>query len=338
VLTQTWTALLRTGFLLLALTSFAVPTYDVGLLIVILAGFAIAVVTEVAQAVRRQQETFVWSACTVAGMAAIFLASQGILTFGAGISQFVLLGLSVTGLSLAHLASRRERLGIIRRPMHLIGQTLPTLVAGMAVVRELSGHPDVHSSLNAMALMLSAGIYFQQAMVTRRRSFALLAAAIMNVGLMLLFRSLQYSALEFYLVPVGLSVLAFVEPLKKELPATSHDPLRYVGALTILVSPMFEVLGGSWVHIFTLMVLSVLVILASIGLRIRVLVYAGSAFLLADLVAMVVHTTIANPMLLWVGGVALGIAVIALAAFCENHREKLLARIRFLSAELATWN
>ncbi|MEZ6129693.1 MAG: hypothetical protein R3C59_13505 [Planctomycetaceae bacterium] len=338
ILTQTWTAILRTGFVVLSLMSLGAAVESSGWLAIMLTGFAIAVTTEVVQAVRRQQETFVWSACCVAGFLALFLSSQGILTFGAGISQYVLLGLSIVGLSLAHLSKSREHLAVIHRPMNLIGQTLPMLVAGMAVVRELSGPPDIHSASNALALMLSAGIYFQQAMVTRHRSFALMAAAIMNVGVMLLFRSLHYTALEFYLVPVGLSVLAFAELLKKELPATSHDPLRYIGALTILVSPVFEVLGGSWGHMLTLMVLSVLVILASIGLRIRVLVYAGSAFLLADLVAMVVHTTITNPVLLWVGGVALGIGVIVLAAVCENHREKLLARIRFLSAELATWN
>ncbi|MCP4505004.1 MAG: hypothetical protein GY826_01240 [Fuerstiella sp.] len=100
---------------------------------------------------------------------------------------------------------------------------------------------------------------------------------------------------------------------------------------------MFEVLGGSWAHMLSLMVLSVVVILLSIGLRLRALVYAGSAFLAADLVAMVVRTTVSHPGLLWVCGIALGGGVIALAAFCENHREKLLARIRLVSAELATW-
>ncbi|MFG0261983.1 MAG: hypothetical protein ACF788_06305 [Novipirellula sp. JB048] len=175
----------------------------------------------------------------------------------------------------------------------------------------------------------------------RRRTSALehhAATLIVNVALMLLWRVLGWTAPEFYMVPVGLSVLGGVELLKRELPSASHDPLRYLGALTILVSPLFDVLGGNWAHMFVLMLLSVLVILAAIGLRLRSLMYAGAAFLVTDLVAMVIRSTMDHPNLLWICGVALGAAVIALAAFCENHREKLVSRIRILSAELATWD
>ncbi len=86
------------------------------------------------------------------------------------------------------------------------------------------------------------------------------------------------------------------------------------------------------------MVLSVIVILLAIGLRIRALVYTGSAFLMADLIAMPIRATIDHPTYLWAGGLAVGLGVIALAAICERHRETLLARIRLLSAELAAWN
>ncbi|OYW14588.1 MAG: hypothetical protein B7Z55_15590 [Planctomycetales bacterium 12-60-4] len=117
-----------------------------------------------------------------------------------------------------------------------------------------------------------------------------------------------------------------------------QNPIRNLGALVILVSPVSEILGGSWLHLITLLVLSVMVILLAIGLRIRTLVYVGTAFLFADLVAMVIQSAIANPGMLWIGGLGIGVAVIALAAICENHREQLLAKIRVLSAELATWN
>lgn len=338
VLAQTWTALLRCGMVVLAIISMTGPVLPAALTAMMTAGFVIAAVSEATQAVRRQWETYVWSACGVLGFMTLFLFTHEVITLGQGKSQFVLLGISVAGLTAAHLSKQRDDLAIIRRPMHMIGQTLPTLVAMMAVFREFSGLLKSDSALNALALMISAAIYFQQAMVTRKRGYAMMAAIIMNAGLMLLWSSLKLTAPEFYLVPVGLSILAFVELLKKELPTASHDPLRYIGALTILVSPLFEVIDGNWAHIFTLMILSVIVILVAIGLRIRVLVYAGSAFLLADLVAMIVHTTIAHPALLWIGGVALGAAVIALAAFCENHREKILTRIRLVSAQLATWN
>ncbi len=155
---------------------------------------------------------------------------------------------------------------------------------------------------------------------------------------MMLWNAWKWHQPALYLVPVGLSVIGFVELLKREIPQAAHNPLRYVGALTILASPGMEIIRGSWVHMLALLVLSVLLIVLAIGLRVRSLIYMGSSFLALDLISMVVHSTIANPILLWVGGVALGLTVIAVAAACENHREKLLSQIRFLSAELATWN
>lgn len=338
VVCQTWTALLRAGMVVLAVLACQASTFPPMLLVAMTTGFVVAAVSEMVQAVRRQQEAYVWTACGSVGLGCLFLFSHGVISFGVGLSQFVLLGISISGLVLAHQAESNKKLVVIQRPMNMIGQILPALVAAMAIVRQLGGMGASVSALNALALMLAAGIYFQQAMVSRKRGFAFMAALIMNAGLMLLWRSLQWNALEFYLVPVGISILGFVELLKKELPQKAHDPLRYIGALTILVSPMFEVLDGSWGHMFVLMVLSTLVILLAIGLRIRVLVYAGSAFLLADLVAMVIRSTMDHPSLLWVCGVALGAGVIAFAAFCENHREHLLARIRLVSAELATWD
>ncbi len=133
-------------------------------------------------------------------------------------------------------------------------------------------------------------------------------------------------------------MIAIVELMKKEIPHAAHNPIRNIGSLIILVSPVFNILSGSWTHLVCLLVLSVLVILLAIGLRLRTLVFMGSGFLFADLVALVIKSAIANPGMLWIGGLGIGIAVIVLAAICENHREQLLAKIRLISAELATWN
>ena len=337
IVARTWSALLRAGAIVMMAVAVLSGSYPLSAVVVIVAGFTVAVFAEFTQAVRKREEFHVWSSVTVCGVATIFLFCQGVIQLGTGVSQFVLLAVAVTGLVIAKLSDTYQYLKIAKRPMYAIGQILPTVVAMLAFIREFSGMTGADAATNALSLMVAAGIYFQQAMTTHKRRFAVMAAAIMNAGLMLLWRSLDLSAPEFYLVPVGLSVLGLVEMLKNELPKNSHDPLRYIGALIILVSPMFEVLGGSWVHMLTLMVLSVVVILLAIGLRLRALVYAGSAFLLADLVAMVVRTTVSHPSLLWICGIVLGGGVIALAAFCENHREKLLARIRLVSAELATW-
>ena len=335
---STWALALRVGLLALLLVSVMGTALHTLSLLAMMLGFAVLIIAEVLVAIRQNTEGRVWTAFAVGGALAFFLLDQNVISIGAGVSQFVMLGLSVAGLSIAWTTQSRKKLLVLRRPMLLIGQTLPAIVACLAIVRELTGFSASITALNSLSLMIAAGIYFHQAFVLRKSIFCILAVLIANAAMFLMWLSLGWTAPELYLVPVGLSVLGFVEWMKEDLPTKSHDPLRYIAVLTILCSPLFEVLGGSWTHMLSLMLLSVLVILASIGLRIRSLVYAGSAFLLADLVAMVVRSTIHNANLLWVCGVVLGIGVIALAAFCENHREKLLSRIRIVSAELATWN
>ena len=337
VIATTWSTILRVGMLLILVCTLSAGTYAPIYITIMICGFVFAAAGEIRQAMRRQEEVFVWTACSVGGAAALFLLDQGVISIGSGKSQFVLLSVSIASLVVAKLSESHTSLLITRRPMMFLGQTLPTLVAILAVCRELSGAESIVRAGNSLALMMAAGIYFQQAMVTRKRRFAIIAAVILNIGFMMLWASMSLTRAEFYLVPVGLTILAFVELLKKELPRVSHDPLRYIGALTILVSPAFQLFGQSWVPVLSLMVMSVLVILLAIGLRLRALVYTGTAFLVTDLIAMVLRSHEVYPLVPWFCGIALGAGVIAFAAFCENHREKVLTQIRMLSAELATW-
>jgi hypothetical protein len=106
----------------------------------------------------------------------------------------------------------------------------------------------------------------------------------------------------------------------------------------ILVSPTFHIVGGSWLHLFTLMVASVAVLLVSIGLRVRALMYTGTAFLIADLIGIVVRGSVDRPGVLWIAGIAFGSSIVLLGAVCENNREKVLQRMRAVSAKIEQWN
>jgi hypothetical protein len=108
--------------------------------------------------------------------------------------------------------------------------------------------------------------------------------------------------------------------------------------LTILVSPVYGMIAHeSWWHMLSLLVLSVFVVFLSIGLRVKLPMYSGVAFLFADLLAMLIRSAVELEML-WVSGLGVGIAVIGVAALCEVYRERILSRVRMLSVELATWN
>jgi hypothetical protein len=215
---------------------------------------------------------------------------------------------------------------------------LPMAAVTFAVARAFHAPQVAWVGARSLALFLAAGFYFWQGIERRRPGWHVLAAVITNVALALLWHELHVDDAQFYMVPLGASVLLLVQLLKRELPAAAHDPLRYLGALLILVSPTFHIAGGSWLHLLTLMLLSLGVMLAAMSLRVRAMLYAGTAFLVADLVAMVVRGSIDRPSLLWVAGLVVGAGVRALGATAERNREQLLQRLRIVSAALGAWD
>lgn len=335
-LVEVWQVILRIcGGLAVFTTIFGEypsPLMSAAMVIAFLAASAF----ELWNAIRRQEEFYVWNAVALIAGCGGWMIVERLIVPGTGMSQILLLAVSAITLTIAEKSRNHQQAAILVRPMRIIGISLPMIVSIIALLRTTMAGADVRG-LQALAVFGCAAIYFHQWLLSRRRLFVLLAGAVVNLAFVLLWRSLHFSDPQFYMVPIGLSVLGLIEILKKELPSASHDPLRYIGALIILVSPVFDILSGSWAHLLSLLVLSTMVVLLSIGLRLRALMYTGTAFILADLAGMIFRATEDRMSLLWIGGLGLGVAVIALAAICENHRDRVLARIRSLSAALATW-
>jgi hypothetical protein len=329
---------LRTSCAAAIVACFAITSAEASQTIMVLASLAIAATAEFIEAVRKQRTTNLWACFALTSTALVWLISQGQLHVGSGASQIIMVVASVATLLISRLARDHRTFGFASPPLDQIGLTCPAMLVGLTVCRNLLGSELLLPGVDSAMLLAAAAIYFHRGLTTSNRAFVIAAAVVFNIASVQLWWSLSLRDLQLYLVPLGLTIIGMVQLLKKEIPSSAHNPIRNLGALVILVSPVFEIFGGSWLHLITLLVLSVLVILLSIGLHIRTLVYVGTAFLFADLVAMVIQSAIANPGLLWIGGLGMGIAVIALAAVCENHREQLLSKIRILSAELATWN
>ena len=332
-----WSGVLRAISAAAIVSSFIHHPVSESAAIATVLGFAVCLVAELMVAVRQQKEGHVWSALGVAGAAAAWLYHVGYVRLGTGTSQYVLLAFSMLLLVVVYHSKESSKLQILTRPFRFVGLAMPVIVVAIVVLRQSPAASVQMSAVNSLALFLSAAIYMHQWMLTSNKRFIVAAGTILNLSLLLLWRSMQLTDPQFYMVPLGLSLLGLVELLKAELPESLHDPLRYAGSLTILVSPVFNILSGSWLHLLMLLVLCVVVILLSIGLKLRALVYTGTAFLAADLVAMVVRGSVDNSAMLWITGLATGIAVISLAAICENHKETLMQKIRFMSAQLAEW-
>lgn len=292
---------------------------------------------ELWSASRDEDELRVWWAEVIVGIAVGYLAAFGVIELGRGLAMWAVLGCGLLLSLFGHVAGRESRTAICSRPFCLTGLYLPLVSVGLGLYRHFAYEQPAWRGANTLALLIAAGYYFWRGLERGEKRWVVTSAAIVDFALALLWRELAWSDPQLFLVPVGLSILGVVELLKSEIPRPALTPLRYLGALVILASPMFDIVAGSWAHILSLMVSSVVVTLLAMGLRVRALMYTGTAFLVADLVAMLVHGSLRHPDVLWIAGIGLGAAVLALAAFCENHRELLAQRLRVLAAELEAW-
>lgn len=300
--------------------------------------FAVLALVEIETAIRRQEETRAWFALALALIAFAYFMDQGVLMFGGAACMFLVLGTGFFLWTLGQWAATQAGREIMAGPFQKTGMILPLAVVAAGVYRHLIFIDPDWLGLNSLALLLSAGFYFWRGLEQRSRPLLILAGVVLNLALAMLWRELAWTDPQFTMIPLGISILALVEILREEFAASLRDPLRYLGALVILVSPTFHIVGGSWLHLFTLMVAAVAVVLTAIGIRVRALVYTGTAFLVADLLAMVVRGSIDNPNVLWLAGLSLGAGVLAFGAACENHRELLLQRMRIVSTTLKSWD
>ncbi|MGV3485997.1 MAG: DUF2157 domain-containing protein [Planctomycetaceae bacterium] len=300
--------------------------------VVLISSLAVIAANEWWVAVRDQRERHVWSGIVVVAMAVVWFNEHHTFAVSDWLIRSALILIAPVALYLARQWSGHSRLGILVRGLKIIGLASPFIVTAWSLL-DWQRH-----AVESLTVFAAAMVLFVYSRATGQRRYTVASAVIMNLGIAALWADLSFTDPQFYLVPIGLTVIGLVQLLREELPAQARDPLRYVGALAILVSPCFEILGGSWWHLASLMVLSVVVILLAIGLRLRALIHTGAAFLCVDLVAMVIRSTIDHPGMLWMIGLLVGAVVIAIAAVCENHRERLLSRIRLLSAELSTWH
>lgn len=306
------------------------------------ATFVVLVALELIEACQTGDERRVWSAQLVAALGVGYLAAFHVIRFGQGWSMYVCLLVGAALWLVAKLAERKPTTAVFCRPFRTTAALMPAGTVGFALYRhvflyELLGRPTQWLGWNSLALLLAAAFYFRRGIESRDRRYTVAAAAVLNLAIAFLWRELRFVDPQFYMMPLGITVLALVELLEREIPADYRNPLRYAGALVILVSPTFHIVDGSWLHLFSLMVAAVVVLLAGIGLRTRAMVYAGTAFLLADLAAMVVRGSVDHPELLWVAGLGLGASILGLGAACELGRERVQQRVRAIGSALESW-
>ena len=287
---------------------------------------------------KRYAEAHVWAAQIIALAGIIYFALLGVISLSSTLALFAPTLLALFTWTISRVNYADGNWNVFASPLRKTSFTLPALTVVVGVSQFLFSPAIYWPGVNSLALLLAGGFYFWRGLEEKRTVLLLGSAVTLNISLAMLWKDLNWSDPQLFLVPVGITVLAIVELLRSEIPTRLQNPLRYAGALSILVSPTFEIVGGSWIHLITLMLTSIVVVVVAMGLRVKALMYTGSAFLIADLIAIVVRGSIDQPSLLWLAGIAVGAAVIGLAAYCERNREKMLQQLRYLSSELETWN
>jgi hypothetical protein len=110
------------------------------------------------------------------------------------------------------------------------------------------------------------------------------------------------------------------------------------GAAFIYATPVLALYNEiTWAWQAILLLLTVGFGAASFWLRSRPLLTVSTAALVIDLACFVVKIRATEPLLLWVGGVLFGTALMTLAAYLEYRREGLAQQIRVFGRQLAGW-
>jgi len=298
---------------------------------VVVSALLLAAINEIYTAIESQYEPHAWAGFALVGFLALWVRWHHAISFAPLAMRIFLVVITTLAVLLSKRWHQHPTLHIMVRSLHLFGMTTPFVAAAWSLTE------SNHNAFETLVVLGAAMIMFVHGRAVQKRRFVVAAGVTANLGLSALWSSYSLTDPQLYLVPVGLTMIGLVELMRGEIPTKAHDPLRHIGALIILVSPCVEILGGSWLHIITLMLLSVLVVLLAIGFRVKALMYTGTAFLMIDLAAMVIRSSIDHPGMLWVAGLAIGASVIGIAAVCERNREQFLSRIRVLSAQLSTW-
>lgn len=279
-----------------------------------------------------------WCALALPAAGIAYFVHFGWIDLGGGWSSLALLGTALLAHGLGEVLTRYPETKILGSPLRVVALALPAAALALSASKQVLGLPVPRVGVDRLALLGVCTFYFWRAVAERRKDLAVAAAASFNVALAITWSQLAWTDLQLYLMPAGLTLIALVEVLGDRVPAGLRNPLRYAGALVVLASPIPDILAGAWLPMVTLLVAATLLVVAALVLRLRALLHAGTAFLVADLAAMVLRAGAADRNVLWASGVLLGAALIALAACCELRRESVAQRVRMLTEALKTWS
>jgi len=282
---------------------------------------------------RERSSRFGVSAQIWAGLAVLHGFTAGWLHLGHGVAPYVLLAVGAAEYGLGAWLEREERGPAFSPSCRLLGLSLPMLAGALALAR------GGEVWFPVLAAFLVSLFYMVVACRETRREFpALASAAFLGLALLKVI-AVAGLGLELYFLAPGFALILLSLLLRKELGPVWSRHVAAAGASCVYATPIVALSGAvSWGWLAALLVMAVGFGAGSFALRSRSLLTVSTAALLTDLGFFVLRIGTSAPTLLWVLGLAFGLALMATAAWLESRREGVLQQIRLFGRELRAWN
>lgn len=214
-----------------------------------------------------------------------------------------------------------ETWGWSKRPWQVAALIVPLIAIG-----------ETPNASHPVSVLIVAGFYVLLAIVNRQIRFTYISAVLIDWVFLRWFWYLELSEPLWYVIPLGLFLLyiAQVDPMTQK---QARHFLRLLGSCAICVVALWSnqssgLLTG---------IISVLLIFAGLGLRVRAFLFVGTITFLVNAFYQLGILIFDYPFSKWVIGLLVGIAFIWIAATFETRREQITALLRNWISELQTW-
>ncbi|HEY9796001.1 MAG TPA: hypothetical protein V6D30_10200 [Leptolyngbyaceae cyanobacterium] len=218
-----------------------------------------------------------------------------------------------------------QRWGWSKRPWTVAAVAVPLIAFAES---PMGNHP--------ISLLIVTGYYVFFAILNQQIRFTYISALLIDWVLYRWFWPLGLRHSLWYVTPLALSLLyiAQVDPnLKQPQQKPARHLLRLLGSGAICSVALWS---NQWSGLVP-GVISLLVIFAGLGLRVRAFLYVGTATFLVNAFYQLGILIFDYPFSKWVIGLLVGIAFIWIAATFETRREQITALLRNWITELQNW-
>ena len=279
-----------------------------------------------------------WMAQIWIGLAVLHGFTAGWLELDDAAAPWALLLVAVAEVGLATVLTRTALGPVFSPTCRLIGLGLPVSAWLVAMVRIVA--QDGPSVWVAALPAFAVSLFYAVVALRRGRPTGSTLAASFSFGVTLLAVLVQSGlGFEYTFLAPGLSLMALATLLRPRVGETWSSYLATAGAACLYATPIVALSEQvSWTWLAVLLVMTVAIGSVCIALRSRSLLVVSTAAMLTDLGFFVFKIGTTEPLLLWVFGLAFGLALMAWAGFLEYQREGLMQQVRVFGRELKAWH